>query len=51
MIYLVKPFDLHIRYACNSYGTTGACGTDCSSKCFLCSCNAGYGSCTTAVLT
>ena len=50
MIYLIKPNCFRVNVVCGVYGSTGACNVDCGAKCYLYSCNNGYGSCLTAVL-
>jgi|GEM_PF-2671822 len=50
MIFLMRPDYFRVNFACGVNGATGSCNTDCGSKCYLCSCNNGYGSCRTAAL-
>lgn len=38
------------NYSCGVFGYKDACGSKCDSKCYLCSCNNGYGSCGSAQL-
>lgn len=51
MLFLMMPNCFNVNLVCGVNGSTGACDSDCSSKCYLCSCNNGYGSCRTAAVT